>query len=39
MSPSTICSLFSIINYGLALITVHPIDLADEIAKFKFYIL
>jgi hypothetical protein len=36
ISPITICSLFSIINSGLTLTTVQPIDFADEIAKFKF---
>lgn len=35
-SPRTICYLFYIMNSGLTLITIQPIDLAEEIAKFKF---
>lgn len=39
MSPSTMCSLFSMMNSGCTLTTMQPIDLADSIAKFRFSIL
>lgn len=39
MRPNTMCSRFSMMNSDLRLMTVHPMDLAEEIAKFKFSIL
>ena len=37
--PKIICYLFSRINSGLTFTTMHPIDLAEPIAKLRFYIL
>ena len=38
MSPNIICYLFSITSCGLILTTMHPIALADCMAKLRFYI-
>ncbi len=38
IKPSTMCYLFSNINSFLTFTTVQPMDLEEEIAKFRFYI-
>lgn len=37
--PRTICSRFSITNWGLRFTTTQPIERADSMAKFRFSIL
>lgn len=37
--PSMMCSLFSRIRFDLTLTTIHPIDLADSIAKLRLIFL
>lgn len=39
MSPRIMCSRFSMIRVGVMFMTVHPIDLADSIDRFRFSIL
>lgn len=39
MSPRMMCSLFSMMSEGVMLMTVHPMDLADSIERFRFSIL
>lgn len=39
MSPRMMCYLFSMMSVGVMLMTVHPIDLADSIERFRFSIL
>lgn len=39
ISPKTMCSRFYMMNCGFKLITTHPIERADSIARFRFSIL
>lgn len=35
-NPNMICYFLSVIKFCVILTTVHPIDLAEDMAKFKF---